>query len=760
MRAATLASIFFRPALPPAVIACIAVVIMALAVVAYRRSSGASSGAARWGLLAMRMLGVLAVSALLLGPSHVPPTATREVKPAVSVLVDLSESMRTADCGEVSRIDAVRAGWLGDAALDRIASVADLDLSLVGAFSEPIGRAAVRDIGGAAATSKASNLIEALGAAVGNVRDGEGGHRILLLSDGRDTSGASPLPLIELARSRGVAIDTVCVGAAVMRRDLSVQAAPAQDYLFAKEEGGLIVRVQQVGLPTDAIDVEVAIDGPEGRSATTHAVDLRGRTINEIQIPIRHELPGQYQYLVRVAPRTEEIDLSNNAQTLFVDVAKAKIRVLTLEALPSWDMKFVAQSLRRDQRVELTQISRLSEKRTEVIRSGGEQGSKSDVAALLSAESLARFDVFILGAGLERLLTPEAAAHIRDAVLERGAGVIFARGPACAADAESHATALGPIEPVEYDRAAKAMANVRIGLSRSGAATPWLSPERLGVDLVARADQLPAWPILRRSASVKPGTIVLARGAPVGAGDVGDDEANPPAIASMRIGRGLSVAVLGEGLWKWALVDHDRAAFQGMYERCWQGMVRWVASGGDARPGQEITLRLARQSVGIDQEVGVEVLLEHAVEHPPTEVTVTHPDGTTEPLPLARAGSGAERLQASFRPERSGVHTVTLDSPGLEPARQQRFVSVFDPSVERINASADPLAMRLLAERTGGRTFDVSEAAKYPEHVRKRRFSTIASQEAVWVWNRFPILLMLCTWLGLEWILRRKAGMP
>ena len=147
MRAATLASIFFRPALPPAVIACIAVVIVALAVVAYRRSSGASSRAARWGLLAMRTLGVIAVSSLLLGPSHVPPTATREVKPAVSVLVDLSESMRTADCGEVSRIDAVRAGWLGDAALDRIASVADLDLSLVGAFSEPIGRAAVRDIG-------------------------------------------------------------------------------------------------------------------------------------------------------------------------------------------------------------------------------------------------------------------------------------------------------------------------------------------------------------------------------------------------------------------------------------------------------------------------------------------------------------------------------------------------------------------------------------------------------------------------------------
>jgi hypothetical protein len=756
-----LASIFFRPAMPPLLIATLVAAAIVLSAIAYRRAT-AGSGLVRVALFAMRAIGVLAVASILLGPSYLPPTVEREVKPGVTVLVDVSESMRTADCGESPRIEAVRSAWLSDAALDRLGGVAEVDLRLVGAFSERIGRAALSGLGPDAASAASSGLIEALGEAVGGVEPGDESHRILLLSDGRDTSGGSPVPLIEVARKRGVAIDTVCVGAAILRRDLLVQAAPTQDFLYANEEGGLLLRVQQVGVPVNTVDVELVISGPEGEHTSSHTIDLRGTTIGEMQVPIRHEKPGQYQYLVRVPTRPEELDTANNSQTLFVDVAKAKARVLMLEGLPSWDMKFVAQSLRKDPRVELTQISRLSEKRTEVIRSGGEQGAKGDVARILAAESLAKIDVFILGAGVDRLLSPEVAAAIRDAVIERGAGVIHARGASYAADADSHATALAPIEPVDWDRSANGtLKNRRIGLARSAGATPWLTSDRLGVDLAALSDRLPPWPIVRGGATPKPATIVLARAGAAGdAPSFADDEANPPAIVSMRAGRGMSVMILGEGMWKWALVDHDRTIFQGMYERCWQGMVRWVASGGDARPGQDITLRLAQQSATIGQSVGIEVLLDRAVAHPPSEVTISLPDGSSERVPLSRSSASELRLEGSFRPARAGVHAVALDAVDIEPARQQRFLSVFDPSVERVNTSADPAFMRLVAERTGGRVFDPADAGSYAEHVRKHRFSTIASNEAQWVWNRFPILLMLCVWLGLEWILRRKVGMP
>jgi hypothetical protein len=103
---------------------------------------------------------------------------------------------------------------------------------------------------------------------------------------------------------------------------------------------------------------------------------------------------------------------------------------------------------------------------------------------------------------------------------------------------------------------------------------------------------------------------------------------------------------------------------------------------------------------------------------------------------------------------------VTLETPNAEPAQQQRLVNVVDPSVERINPSADPIGMRELAERSGGRSFRLDAADSYAEHLHRREIASIASQEATWAWNRLPILLMLCTWIGCEWILRRKAGLP
>lgn len=765
-----LLTIFLRPALPPVLIGVIAVALATLAVLAYRRAIAHTE---RRGLLAclfvMRVLGLLALLVVLLGPSHVPPTIEREERPKVTVLLDLSESMRAEDCEGSSRLEALASKWLSKPALDALSAAAEVDFRLVGDRSEAVGRGAVERLATDAATAKASNLIHAIGETLGGPggAGASNGERLLLLSDGRDTSGASGGPVIELARSRAVPIDTVCAGAAVLRRDLALQAAPAQEFLYAAEEGGIIARLHQTGLPLANVEIKVEVNGPEGTRSSKHVADLRGRTSAELTLPVQHETAGQYEYTLRVAQRPEEIDATNNVQTLFVDVSKAKARVLLLEGQPSWDMKFIAQSLRKDPRVELSQVSRLSEKRIEVIRSNataakGETG-KEVAATLLSAESLANFDVFVLGKSIEKLGSPEIAAAIRDRALERGAAVVFARGRAYGRDAEAFATALAPLEPVLFAGAKAApMRNMRIALGASAAALPWMRADRLGVDLVEQSDQLAAWPVLEPVDDIKPATIVLARGLPAGVDRAvgADDERNPPAIASMRAGRGMALAMLGEGAWRWALVGHGRDRFEGVYERWMQGIVRWAASGGDARPGQDITLGLSAQSVKLEESVGVEVLLDRQLEPLPDAVTLTKPDGTTERLPITATPRNPLRLSTSFRPASVGVHTVTLESPGSAPERQQRCVSAFDPSVERVNPSADPLFMQTLAERTGGTAFGLDEAARYPEHVRKRRFATIPSQEATWVWNRFPILLMLCLWFGVEWILRRRAGLP
>ena len=84
-------------------------------------------------------------------------------------------------------------------------------------------------------------------------------------------------------------------------------------------------------------------------------------------MPISHEEEGEYEYVIEVDTIEGEGEDTNNSQTVFAHVQKRRIRVLVLEGQPFWDSKFLAQSLRKDERVELTQITQLSDDKREVL---------------------------------------------------------------------------------------------------------------------------------------------------------------------------------------------------------------------------------------------------------------------------------------------------------------------------------------------------------------------------------------------------------
>ncbi|MDZ4753139.1 MAG: hypothetical protein SGJ11_01415 [Phycisphaerae bacterium] len=759
------ATIFFRPALPPLFIALAALALGALAWFTYRRAM-AISPPLRWTLFGVRILTIITLAVLLLGPSHMPPQRESDAPMRVTVLVDVSESMATTDCDGRSRFDALRQSWLRAARLDEFAAAASIDLRSFGARTLPATRAAVALLDTASLTDDRTTLVSAVEAMLGPLSASASdqranGHRMLVLSDGRDTSGAAAGPIAEAARARGIPVDTVCVGASVVRRDIAVEAMLAQDYLFTAEDGELIVRVRQTGLSLDTVDVEISADDGEPLHLP---MDLRGRTHAELRVPIRHEEPGQYRYLVRVEARAEEIDVANNAQLLFADVSKAQTKVLMLEGRPSWDMKFIAQSLRKDPRIRIVQVSRLSETRIETIVSGGDALEEAAPPDLDDAAAIADFDLFVLGAGVEHLLKPHTAAALRDRV-ERGGGVIFARGCAYRTGAQGAsdrgcgvATALHPIEPVIFraDSAADRVRSPHVAITPSGAAMPWFAPGRLGVDLVGGGDALPAWSFIQRIDAVKPGAIVLASVRIDG--DTNPEDA-APAIVSMRAGHGIALTILGEGMWRWSLVDHDRDRFAGAYERCWQGMARWATSAGDTRPGEDVTLRVSQQSVQRGKQVTADVFMDHRLEDVTAALHVERPDGAVQPLALSTSAAGANRLSATFTADSVGLHTLVLETPDATPSTQRRLVNVTDSAPERADTSADAGTMRALAERSGGRAFAVSESGEYPNFLRERRRMMIPSAEATWIWNRFLFLVMLCGVLGLEWVVRRKAGL-
>src|SRR5690606_1143757 len=95
--------------------------------------------------------------------------------------------------------------------------------------------------------------------------------------------------------------------------------------------------------------------------------------------------------------------------------------------------------------------------------------------------------------------------------------------------------------------------------------------------------ELPGLIAATRVEREKAASLVLLRQAPA-------DGQTPgmAAVAHARVGRGRVMAVMGEGLWRWAMLPPDRAALDPVYDLFWSRAVRWLATGGEFLPGQDV----------------------------------------------------------------------------------------------------------------------------------------------------------------------------
>jgi hypothetical protein len=69
------------------------------------------------------------------------------------------------------------------------------------------------------------------------------------------------------------------------------------------------------------------------------------------------------------------------------------------------------------------------------------------------------------------------------------------------------------------------------------------------------------------------------------------------------------------------------------------------------------------------------------------------------------------------------------------------------------------MAMAVLAEHTGGEAFKPNQADLLMDKLERRRLATIVPIEPEYIWDKGVILFILLLWAGLEWIVRRKAGL-
>lgn len=727
-----LATLFFRPPLgwlvTVLVLALIVGVVLWQAVLQRR---------GRWALL-MRLVAVVLLGWTLLGPSTFETAGLPDpALPKLVLLVDTSASMAQEDvalpgeAGAVSRLDALRATWLSQATLDRLRAEAEVELV---AFDQQIWPTLTPSL---EAVGKATHLHDA----AARFRE----QTLVVLSDGHDTSNAAQVP--PAARSDGVAFG-VPVGATQGTPDVSLQAWARSDRLYDGQSTQIEAQVYQRGLAGQSASVELLHHGVVVATRPLVLDTPLQQVAFDVQPELSPRTPTQvHLYTCRVVTSAyDEAYTANNHEAVFIQVTREKTRVLLVEGEPSWDTRALGRLMGAHPGFDLTAVYALGDRRRVTVR-----GETVTDARLLEPGTLARFDVVVLGQGIDRLVDLAWAAALAGYV-EAGGAVVFAKGrPIQPTDARRRAMldTLESISPAQFGE--RTSADLRLAVSEAARGNPLT--ELGGDEVISR---LPGMVAATRVAGRQAASVVLLEDA-----GGGPDSA---AVSTLRVGQGVTMAVLSEGLWRWELLPTSLAQYDSVYAVFWTRAMQWLASGGAFLPGQDVGLSLDRLTVQPGGTVDAEVTMRYAAlqDVRPT-LRLIGPDGSA--MELATSSDHAGGLgRVRLAPEQLGVYRVELTVPGrpdlVDPAHPiTAHFSVVDRSPELRDTAARPEVLQALAESRGGRCLGLDEVEPLIEHLRELRATRSAEEVAVYRFAGWPIFVMVLGGLGIEWLVRRRGGL-
>jgi hypothetical protein len=509
-------------------------------------------------------------------------------------------------------------------------------------------------------------------------------------------------------------------------------------------EGPAVLRLKQKGIETPLSQQTVTIP--------------KGGGVQSVRLAYRPEKKGEYEFILEVRPQAGEVNTENNAISRTVHVTEEVIRVLLVQATPSYEFRFLKTMLERELNRDEGADSKDRGFRT-VLQEADPAYVDTDKSAErifpVSREELFRYDVLILADMNPTFLSPSVMNHIYEFVTVRGGGVIFVAGPKYMPLAFAN-TPLAPLLPMEIDSAQVPDPATPITESFHPRVTPLglASPTMQLADNAGQNRQL--WqeglPPLRWLVTVgdlRPGVRVLAEHPTKKAADGNA----APLITLQFIGAGKVVFHATDETHRWRFRVGDV-----YFARYWVQTIRYLSRakllGGsrsaeltadrqEYRRGDVVRLRVRflDDRLAPPQDDGVTVVLERERSR---RVNLTlRRDATNRGIFEGTAGDLAD-----------GKYRAWMASPTLEGQPPRTEFVITSPPGELARLQMDAAEMQQAAKASGGKFFRYSDADQLLSSLPKGRQVRIESLPPQPLWNAPLLAAAFVALLTGEWLLR------
>ncbi|MBX3743188.1 MAG: VWA domain-containing protein [Akkermansiaceae bacterium] len=738
-------------------------------VFAYWKFAGS---APRWRKILMaffRIAAVLVLAALLAKPV-LNLTVHDPVRQPLLVLVDDSESMRFEDRRE-GKEDLERAeiatgsrqtGIPRNKILEGIAASPKLDLwprlseqsdllfhqfgRNVSRVASPEGELKREDAAKIFSGLKYGESATAIGEAVRQVlqepRPQPAGG-VLLVTDGANNGGSSPIEAAQIAKEQGVPLFIYGVGV-TSPRDVQVREVIAQKLAFVEEKLEVRGKIASRSMEEKAVTASLIANGEivDGKEIT-----IGGDREQEVSFTYEPKVAGELKLEISIPVQPDEAGKDNNIASALVRVTDSKFNVLLIEQEPRWDFRYLLDYLQRDPRLEVKCVMIDGEPGLDQIENSPFLPSLPE-----SRDAYFKSQVIILGDVNPEDLGEERMQIIAEWV-QAGGGIIFLSGPNFSPTAYA-GTPLESLLPVVPDTMlSRDAATVRerepfqLQLSRIGENSPYL---QMDPDPEENKRIWEAFPGVRWTAPVarvKPGAeVLLVDPRPEKSGRYG----LLPVFAMQGYGSGKCVYFGTDETYRWRSRTGEK-----YYSILWGQIMQTLALQLLEGASSLTQLKSERKQYSIGDTVvisgnayteGFEPLLV-----PTLEGTMKMESGgkaVEEPFELHGIDRNAFRGEFTASTPGSYSFATTRDPEGIV-----KF-EVIDSRPERNQTALDEKLLKSMAEISGGLFFREEDLAGLPDKIAAKS-ATVATFKKLDLFHNGWFLAALLGFLFLEWLLRR-----
>lgn len=753
----------------PWVTTCALLAIVALVVRSYAREASPAGFPYRTSLVLLRLTAIGLMLAML---SEALLAGVRTAQPKLVVLVDRSASMATQDylaegslpesiAGAIkvapsagaTRFElacaALTGGVLGDRAEQYQIEALDTEgrpLDLLASSKSQRDTPEVSQPPWSGETRLGDGILRQLEAAAGPPQ------QIVLLTDGQNTAGRTLSEAAESARRLGTQVLAIGIGPDAPAPDVELLDLVVDDVVFDDDPVAYQATLRVQAASPQRVTVRLSTSTDQGNGSATDTTSEQqfdvpaGESTHDVTLMHRPTREGALTAKLTATAVQGERNRENNTLARTLEVRKQQIKVLLAAAYPNYEFRFLKSLLDRDSTIEsatLLQDSDIDYTATDPTAIG---------SMPLAERELAAYDAVVL-IDFDPNSAPRSLwASLRKHVERTGGGLALVAGPRSlpwAYRQNSDFAALAPCDLATLpDRVPSSTDPYRMAPTPLGLRSPPMQlaeTAKENIELWSSLEPLDWWTEL---GALKPAVQVWATH-PTARTNAG---AAAPIVVAQYVGAGRVVLQATDSTWRWR-----RRVGDPLFARYWVQTLRWLARGKLLAAARENRLSTDRAVYELGESARIELVRGAAGASEPT-VLVRSAGQADRRVALSPVAGGSGRAVAVLADLPVGEYRVVLTEEGSAKAEPALFRVVPAPG-ETASQQRDRVALRALAERTGGGYFDLESCEGLAATLPRARPVAVEPLPPIELWNRWWMLLGITGCLTTEWILRKRKAM-